>query len=167
MRKTTVAAALSLTLIAGLTTWCWIKLSGPTSGPIAFGLQSYTNACAVVGITNHSFYQFHYVVMKERKIGGRWPKGLEPGKGIPKGQFGSLLPGQLTNLTIPVMVYVPPYPWRVSVFYSQQAAQTNPLRFKASLWALKLGMRKFSQKLWGGNFKQIQASTPEMEQWEK
>jgi hypothetical protein len=163
-KKRLISGAVLLACIA----ICWIRLSGPTGGPIAFGLQSYTNACAVVGITNRSAYQFHYVVMTERKIGGEWPQGLQKGARIPEGQFGSLRPGQLTNLTIPVMVYVPPYPWRVSIFYSKQASIPNSLRFKASFLALKLGMRKLSHKLLGGgDFEQIQASTPETEQWEK
>ncbi len=170
MRKNTMVAALPLTAIVSLIALCWIKLSGPsssqTSRPIALGLQNYTNASAVVGITNRSFDELNYVVMVERKIGAQWPNYV-PGTRISVSQLGGLRPGQFTNLTIAVMVYAPPYPWRVSVFCTRAPVKPNSLRAKAGFLASKLGMRKLSHKLWGEDFKQIQVSTPEMEQWEK
>jgi hypothetical protein len=167
MRKKTTATTLSLTVIAAVIAFCWIKFSRPTSGRVALGLQSYTNASAVVWITNRSFYQVDFLVMVERKIGGEWPTGYVAGTRIPANQFGSLRPRQLTNLTIPVMVYAPPYPWRVSVFYTRPPANPNSLRFKASVLAFRLGMRKLCHKLRAGDLEQRQVSTPEMEQWEK
>ena len=155
---------LVLIAVVGVIAFCCIVVSGPASEPIGLGLQSYTNASAVVRITNRSFYQFNYVVVSERKIGGEWPKGLRVGTSIPADQFGSLCPGQLTNLTIPLMVYAPPYPWRISVFCTRHPVQPNSLRFKAGAWALNLGMRKLAHTLLGGDSKQIQASTQEMEQ---
>jgi len=167
MRKNSTRAILLLIGIVGLIAFCWIKFSGSTSGPVALGLQSYTNASAVIGITNRSSYQFDYVVMVERKIGGEWPKGLSPGTRILPNQFGRLGPGQVTNLTIPVMVYAPPYPWRISVFCNRPPVRPTSARFKASFWARRLGMGTLSHKLLGERSKQVQASTPEMEQWEK
>jgi hypothetical protein len=167
MRKNSTLTVLALVAVVGLVAFCWIALSGQASGPIAFGLQSYTNTSAVVGITNRSIHQFNYVVMVERRIGGEWPKELRPGTIIPAHQFGSLCPGQFTNLTIPMMVYAPPYPWRVSVFCNRLPLQPNSLRFKTGLLALRFGMRKLAQELWGANFKQIQVSTKEMQQWER
>jgi hypothetical protein len=165
MRKNSTLTVLALVAVAVASCFCWIAHYCQASGPIAFGLQSYTNTSAVVGITNRSIHQFNYVVMVERRIGGEWPKGLKAGTIIPEHQFGSLCPGQFTNLTIPVMVYAPPYPWRVSVFCNRAPVQPNSLRFKTGLLALRFGMRKLAQELWGANFKQIQVSTREMQQW--
>src|SRR5262249_24364939 len=133
MRKKSMLKILALIGGLSLVFFCWIELSGGSTGPIALGLQSYTNTCAVVGITNHSVHQFNYVVMVERKMGSEWPKGLAVGTIIPQNQFGSLSPGQHTNLTVPVMVYAPPYPWRISVFCNRPAVQPNSLRFKAGM----------------------------------
>ncbi len=154
---------LALVAVMGLAALCWIALYGQSNGPIAFGLQSYTNNSALVGITNRGVRQLSYVVMVERKIGSKWPEGLKPGTIIPEHQFGSLGPGQFTNLTIPVMVYSPPYPWRVSVFFNRPPVQPSSLRFKAGFLALRFGMRKLAQELWGGNVRQIRVSTKEME----
>lgn len=173
MRKNSPLIILPFIAVVGLVAFCWIALSSRASGPILLGLQSYTNASAVVGITNGSVHQFHYEVMVERKIGGEWPKGLRPGTIVPQHQCGSLCPAQSTNLTIPIMVYAPPYPWRVSVFCNREApvqpnyVQPNSLRYKTGFLALRLGMRKLAHELFGPNFKQIQVSTQEMQQWER
>jgi len=149
-----------LGLLAAL---CWIALHAQSKGPIAFGLQSYTNHSALVGITNRGVRQFSYVVLVERKIGNKWPEGLKPGTIIPDHQFGSLAPGQFTNLTIPVMVYAPPYPWRVSAFFNRPPVQPGSPRFKAGLLALRFRMRKLAQELLGGTVREIQVSTKEMD----
>jgi hypothetical protein len=167
MRKNTTLTLLAFVFVVGLVALCWLALCAQASGPIALGLQSYTNSSTVVGITNRSSDQLSYVVMVERKIGGEWPKGLKPGTIIPEHQFGSLCPGQFTNLTLPVMVYTPPYPWRVTVFSRRPSIQLNSLRFKIGLLARRFGMRKLTRELWGANSRQIQASTKEMQQWER
>jgi hypothetical protein len=166
MHKGAVLLFLLVTAVLGVVAVWLIKLSAPT-GLIGFGLQSYTNTSAIVGITNRSFHQFNYILMVERKIGSSWPKGLLPGTIIPDHQFGTLGPGQFTNLTLPVMVYAPPQPWRISVFCNRPPIQPNSGRFKTGLLAFRLGMRKLAQELWGENFKGIQVSTTEMQQWEK
>ncbi len=141
MHRGSVFGFLLVTAFLSVVAVWLIKLSA-AAGLIGFGLQSYTNTCAVVGITNRSFHQFNYIVMVERKRGSDWPKGLLPGTIIPDHQFGTLGPGQCTNLTLPVMVYVPPQPWRISVFCNRPPVQPNSVRFKAGLLALRLGMRK-------------------------
>ena len=66
---------------------------------------------------------------------------------------------------VPVMVYVPPYPWRISVFYYRPYDQPNELGLSADFWLTKLGMPNLSRKLWVSTTKRV--STAEMEQWQK
>jgi len=151
----------------GLIAFCCSKLPSPGADPIVLGLQSYTNAVAVIGITNRSFHQFDCAVMVERKIGGEWPKGLGPGTILPPNQVVHLSARQQTNMTIPVLVYAPPYPWRISAFCGRPPVQMSSLRFRLGILALKFRMRNLARTLLGDNARQIQASTPEVEQWEK
>jgi hypothetical protein len=167
MRKHPKLAVLLLIVTMGLIAFCCANLLGPTTDPIVLGLQSYTNAVAIVGITNHSSHQFDCWVMVERKIGGEWPKGFVPGTSIPANQLVHLAARQHTNMTVPVLVYAPPYPWRISAFCSHPPVQVASLRFRVGILALKFRMRKLAHILLGGDSQQIQASTPETEQWEK
>jgi hypothetical protein len=169
MQSKSKLAVLSLVGAVGLVSSLVVLILVPTSDPMKVTLQSYTNACAVIAIKNQSSACFNYIAMVERKIGGNWPKGLAPGTSIPDHQFGSLGPGQQANLTVPVLVYAPSYPWRISVFGSRPRplVQVNSVRFRAGLWCAVHGLRNVSHKLLGGGFKQVQVSTPEMEQWEK
>jgi hypothetical protein len=157
--------------IVGLIAFALVKLSLSTSGSIGLRLDGYSNACARVRVTNLSRSQVDYVMKVERKTMNGWPKYQG---GIPVspdgGQSGVLRPGQVTTLSLPVMVYAPPYPWRVSFFCYRNPVQLGPigfqpgtLRFKAGLWLLRLHMPKLAQKLWG-EFKVVQVSGPQMEQ---
>jgi len=166
MRRNFKITILLLIGIVGLTTFSLVKLPGPASGPISLGLQSYTNACAVVTVTNLSRFQFDYSLKLERKTMDGWPRyqGGMP-LGIDSGQGGVLPAGKVLTLTVPVMVYAPPYPWRVSIFCYRNAKPPNPntIRSKACLWLLRLTMPKLAQKLWGES-KVVQVSGPQMEQ---
>ena len=163
--KFTVLALVGVAVLVGLAA---VIMSGTATGPVRLTLQSYTNATAVITIKNQGSLPFdYYAVMAERKIGGRWPEGLVPGTIINKNQTGSLGAGQQINLTIPVMVYAPPQPWRISVFCwrNQPIAAFNSSRFKCILWLNKLHMSRLSQKL--VEPKMVQVSSPQMEQYEK
>lgn len=167
MRKNSrIIGFLALTAVLGLVMFSLVLVSSPN--PIVIKLHSYTNCAAVVSITNRGSQPLDYVVLCERKIGGKWPNGAL-GQSIPQGQFGRLSPGQVTNLSIPVMVYVPPERWRITAFCNRPVVSVtrSPPRLKAAIWAHKLGMRKLSAMLLGGGSKEIQISTSEMEQWEK
>jgi hypothetical protein len=166
VRKHRIKAALLLIVTMGLIAFCCTKFSGPTTDPIVLGLQSYTNAVAIVGITNHSSHEFDCWVFAERKIGDKW-QGLNLGTSFPANQIVHLSARQQTNMTVPVLVYAPPYPWRISAFCSRAQVQTGSLRFRVGILALNFKMPKLAQTLLGGNIRRIQASTPETQQWEK
>ena len=170
MRRNSKFVILALAGVASLVAASTVIIcAARTSSAVRLSLQSYTNACAVIAIRNQSFRHVDYTVMVQRKIGGKWPQGWAVGTRIPEHQFGSLSPGQLTNLSIPVMVYAPSYPWRISVLCTPPLIEpTNSVRFRAALWCAKCGLRKMAGKLMGGgDSKVIQISTPEMDQWEK
>ena len=166
MRKNAKNALLLATAILGLGVFCFLKLLPPRSGFIGLRLESYTNASAVVTVENRSLYNFDYVVLAERKIGGKWPDYIGTGIPMPSNQAGTLRPGR-SRLTVPVMVYVPPYPWRISVFCYRPYVQPNELRLSADFWFTKLGIPNLSRKLWGRDSRLKQVSTAEMEQWQK
>jgi hypothetical protein len=166
VRKHRTQAVLLLIVTTGLIVFCCTKLLGPTADPIVVGLQSYTNAVAIIGITNHSFHRFDCMVMAERKIGGEWPK-LTLGTRIPANQLVHLSGRQHTNMTVPVLVYAPPYPWRISAYCYRPPVQPTQVRVRIGLLALKFRMRKLAEIVLGPNLHQVQVSTPEMEQWEK
>ena len=158
-------AAVSILAILATIAFLFIKPAAPVSGPITIGLRSYTNSSALVAITNRSrSYQFNYLAVVQRKIGSDWPKGLPLGIITSAHQSGMLAPGQSTNPTLSVMTYAPPYPWRISVFCNRPPVPPNSFRFRAGLFALRLGSPKLAQKFFGGNFPQIQVSTIEMQQ---
>jgi hypothetical protein len=167
MQSKSKLAVLALVGCVGLVISLVVLILAPASGPVKVTLQSYTNACALITIKNQSSASFNYIAMVERKIGGNWPKGLAPGTILPDHQFGTLGPGQHSNLTVPVLVYAPSDPWRISVFCSRPPVQLNPVRFRAGLWCATHGLRNVSNKLFGVDFKEIQVSTLEMEQWQK
>ena len=168
MRRNSKIAVLAVTGIVCLAAFSVAMILVPTSDPIKLSLQSYTNASAVITIKNQSSLPFDYTVMVERKIGGKWPDGLVPGTIIPENQSGSLGAGQHTNLTIPVMVYAPPHPWRISVFCwrNQPTLNFNSFRFKCMFWLNKLHMPKLARKL-AVETKMLQVSGPPMQQYEK
>jgi hypothetical protein len=167
MRRNRKLAILALAAVVGLAALSVGTILAPTSGPIRLTLQSYTNASAVITVKNQSSRQLEYVVIVERKIGGKWPEGLAPGTNIPDHQFGTLAPGELTNLTVQVMVFAPSYPWRISVFCTGPPVQPNSWRANTAFWLWNHGFPRISRTLFRPNSKQIQASTPEMQQWEK
>jgi len=168
VRASLALTILSLASVLGLITCAVITLSTPTAelSPIGIGLQSYTNACAVFNVTNLSRSQIKYVLKVEHKTMNDWPKY---GSSIPQihdPQMGVLLPQQVTNLTVPVMVYAPPYPWRLSIFCLNGPMSQSTLRFKTGLWALRLHLPKLARKLLGGpgGPQIVQVSGPEVPQ---
>jgi hypothetical protein len=149
-----------------------VRLSAPSTGVITLGLQSYTNACAVITVTNRSSIQFEYGLMVERKLEDgfptKWPIG------IPFHEHGTLLPG-ITTLTVPVMVYVPPSPLRISIYCPPPAASApiklNPITKTAGRVFLKLRMTNLALRAWTWGLPRrdegIRVSTAEVEQWEQ
>jgi len=130
MRRKPKIAVLAITGVGCLVAFWVVLMLAPTSESVRLSLQSYTNATARITIRNQSSRPFSYLVLVERKIGGKWPDGLALGTRIPENQSGSLGGGQRTNLTIPVMVYAPPYPWRISVFCWINQPVPNAFRIK-------------------------------------
>ena len=162
-------SGLSLIAVVGVIAFYWFKVSVPPNGPISLGLQSYTNACAVITVTNRSNIQFDHGLMVERKPKSGWPRQWPIG--TVWHEHGTLRPG-ITTLTMPVMVYVPPRPWRISMYCSPPDApfKVNHIQQSAAFLVYKLGMRKLSLKvlMWGqAARKGISVSTPEVEQWQK
>ena len=145
MRRNFKITILLLIGIAGLISFAVIRLLGPTSAMVGLGLQSYTNASAVVAVTNLSCFQIDYVLKVERKSKEGWPK-YEAGipLGNDAGQTGVLYPKHVSMVTVPAMVYAPPYPWRLSIFCYRRSRTPSPntIRFKTGLWAI-LGMCSF------------------------
>lgn len=171
MLKNSKVAILSLTAVVGALALYWVTVAARISRPIGLGLRSYTNACAVITVTNASRIHYDYVLMVERKTQAGWPKGWPIG--IPAHQAGSLRPAEVATLTVPVMVHAPPYPWRISLYCTSPLPppKMGPVRATAVECFYKLGLRKFSLKVavWGRRPvpNSIQVSTQEMEQWEK
>jgi len=168
MRRNSKLTILSLTVILGLIAFSLIKQTTSASGPIGLGIQSYTNACAVVTVTNLSRLPFDYSLKVERKTKDGWPnyKGGIP-VGLDSGDHGVLPPRKVTTLTMPVMVYAPPCPWRVSIFcYRNPPPPNTTIRYKVSCWLVRLHMQNLARKLWG-QLEVVQVTGPQMEQWEK
>jgi hypothetical protein len=162
MGRNSKRSALLLGAIAVLIACLFIKRPPGTPEPIGIGIQSYTNACASVTITNLSFSPLDYVVKVERKAWNDWPvyNGVVP---VGFGRVGVLQPAEVTNMFLPVMVYAPARPWRVSVFCYRNTPGPNTIRYKAGTFLLGLRMPKLAQKVWG-KVELIQVSGQQMEQ---
>jgi hypothetical protein len=164
MRRKSKAVVLLIAGIVGFVGLLAALVSNSTPGdPVKVTLKTYTNACAVITLENQTSASFNYVAAVERKIGGKWPAGLELGRGISDNQYGSLGPRQQTALTIPVMVYVPSYAWRITVFYNRPPVKVNSVRFRVGVWCMGHGLSYVSHKLLEVS-ESNQISTPEMAQ---
>jgi hypothetical protein len=163
MRRNSKITIPLIAAIVGLSAFALVMLSAPSPGMIGLGIQSYTNACAVVTVTNLSGVQIDYLLAVERKITKDWPSyhGRIPHNIIR--QTGVLRPREVSTLTVPVMVYAPPYPWRLSLFCSKPPTNPSAIRVKAGLWLLVLHMPKLAHKVLGER-KVVQVSGPQMEQ---
>ena len=159
-------AVLLLTGIVGLIILAVVKLSVPAPGMVGLGLQSYTNACAVFTVTNLTAFQINYFLTVERKFASGWPNHPEGRPHITNPQTGVLRPREVSTVTVPVMTYAPPYPWRLSIFCYRPPPNPSGFRFKAGLWLLMLHMPNLAKKLFGES-KVVQVSGPQMEQWER
>jgi hypothetical protein len=77
-------ADLFVLLIAGIVGFVGLvvvlMLASKPGNPVTVTLQSYTNGCAVITITNQTSGPFIFHTMVDRKIGGqwRWPMGQTP-----------------------------------------------------------------------------------------
>ena len=135
---------------------------------LGLGLQNYTNAWAIFTVTNLTGYQIHYLLTVERKITNDWPnyRGRIPNMIDP--QTGVLAPKQVSTLTVPVMVYAPPYPWRLSVFCwrhnTTSIPNPNTIRSRAAFWLLRIHQAKLAQKVLFDKVEIVQVSGPQMEQ---
>ncbi len=164
MRARTKFIILSLGAIAGLIAFLLIKSSAPADPPIGLGVQSYTNACASITLTNFGRFKLDYVLKVERKTADAWP---EYPQGIPlgpvSGPMGTLSPGEISTLTVPVMVYAPSCPWRVSLFCYRNPVPPGTARFKAGVWLMRWHMPGLARRVLGGS-KAVRVSGPQMEQ---
>jgi hypothetical protein len=165
------AGILSVICIVWLIVFALAKLTLSSSGPVDLSVENYSHALANVKVRNRSSSQLDYVLKVERKTLKGWPKYTG---GIPVGEdrceeSGSLYPGQVKTMSVPVMVYAPACPFRVSIFCwnpdhsAKTGFQSGSLRFKAGLWLKQLHMPRLAQMMWGG-FKVLEVSGPEMEQ---
>jgi len=161
-------------LIAGIVGFVVVVLlliSKP-GNPVTVTLQSYTNGCAIITITNRGSISFEYVATKvEHKIGSKWhdySSTLIRSMKVP--QSDVLGPFQQTSLTITGLVYAPSCPWRFSVFYLRPPVhvQVNSVRSRAAIWFDRQGFHSISRKLFGvGEFRCIELLTPELIQLER
>jgi len=165
--RPSIVTVLSVGAVAGAAVAAFILSRGSGSWPIRLGLRSYTKGSAVVTLTNPSRRKVDYVWTVERRTAATWPK-YEHGfpVGVDSRQSGRLEPGQVLELTVPVMVYAPPCPWRFSVFCFRNPANPNTARYKAGLWFMRHGMLRLARKAIG-ELSVVQVSGPEMEQYEK
>jgi hypothetical protein len=162
MRRYLKAAALIFGVLSLLVALALYLLSSDPPVPLALQLQSYTNATAVYTVKNLGNSEIHYFLTVERKITNEWPRyGDFPH--IMNPQTGVLLPKQVSTVTVPVMVYAPPYPWRVSIFCYKPPS----FRMKSRVWLIRHGMGRLVRPLRADDAKLIQVSSPEMEQREK
>jgi hypothetical protein len=149
--------------VVGLVAFWFIKLAALKPAPIALAVRSYTNARAVIVVTNLGDSNVEYILKVERKIDS-WPTYRQRiPVGPDSGQPGLLRPREVLTLTVPVMVYAPPYPWRVTFFCCKNAPGPNATRSKAGVWLLRLGMPGLAKKVMG-EFKVVRVSGPQMEQ---
>src|SRR5690242_12466456 len=147
---------LCLSLLFGVLTVAVVVtvVSLPTiPDPVSLGIQNYTNAQAVVTVTNLTRRPIDYVVKIEHQYANGWPK--YPG-GIPMGtDIGpprALRPGESTNLLLSVMTYAPACPWRVSIFCYWNPPGPKSLRFKVGRWLFRLHIPSLARKV-SGQFK--------------
>jgi hypothetical protein len=145
------------------------KRSAPVPGPVTLAIQSYTNARAVVILTNLTRSRLSYTLKVKHKTLSEWPKYATGVQLVNyPDQYGTLGPNEVSMLSVPVMVYVPPYPWRLSLFSYNSSQSRNRIQITAHLWLLKLHLRKLALKLFGdGKPRVVQFSSPQMEQAEK
>src|SRR5436190_16284374 len=54
--------------VVGLVAFWFTKLAAPKPAPIALVVRSYTNACAVIVVTNLGDFKVEYILKVERKI---------------------------------------------------------------------------------------------------
>ena len=135
-------------------------------GKIAFGLQSYAQGSAVFMITNTSRVPVEYTVKVEHKDYRGWPDYL--GKILPHAPPEGLnspcviAPGQVSTCRVPVAVYAPACPWRLSVMYKSMST-FDRIRERGSILLSEYGVSGLAQKLWPGKYFAI-VSGPEAEQ---
>jgi len=69
---------------------------------------------------------------------------------------------------VPVMIYAPSYPWRLSVFWYRPPINPKTFRFRAGQRLMSLHLPKLAGMILdNGNRNITQVSGPQMEQWEK
>jgi hypothetical protein len=133
-----------------------------TTASLGLGMQRYTKGTAVVTLTNLSGFQLFYLGKVERKTDEGWPEYDRYGSVGTLAQ-GTLLPGEATTLTMPVMDYVQAYPWRISVFCSRGPSMTDEIWFRSQQLALKLHLKHLARHLWADT-KVVKVAGPQMEQ---
>jgi hypothetical protein len=166
MSKNFTLFCLSIIAVVAVIAVYWVNGWASSNASITLGLRSYTNATAVITVTNRSNVQFDYGMLVERKPKGGWPTELPIGTLFL--DHGTVPPG-VTTLTVPVMVHVPPLPWRISMFCTLPpgAIKVNPIPQAAAQVLYKLGLKKLSLKVAIRDYRRrgrILVSTPEVGQ---
>jgi hypothetical protein len=161
-RKLFAMLLISVLAVAG---FAFAKVWPRFGSPVALSIRNYTNACAVVTLVNLTSEPLDYTVKVERKGSKGWPvydNGYPVG--IDSGQGGALAASSTTNLSLSVLTYAPPSPWRVSIFCVKGVQFTpSSFRFRAGFWCLRLHMRRLAGKVFD-HAKVIRISGPQMEQ---
>jgi hypothetical protein len=133
------------------------------SKPMRVTLQSYTNGHAVISIKNLTSDFVDYAALVEHKIRGEWPQssewpvlygfpeGLPPGMSKPPDpEYGSLGPGQQTNLAISGMMNAASWPWHISVSCRRPFVSVSTVRYRTGVWCWNHGLHNVANKLLGG-----------------
>jgi hypothetical protein len=125
----------------------FVKALLPVRPAVGLGVQSYSNACVVVSVTNQTRARLDYQVTVERKNAGEWPVYQN---GVPvladNGEMGALGPRQCTNLNLRVMTDAHSSPWRVSIFW-WHSPRPDSVRLKVAVFLLRLHMPRLAQRV--------------------
>jgi hypothetical protein len=144
-----------LVVVAGIAAVLVVLPLLAARGKIAFGLQSYAHGSAVFMITNTSRVPVEYTVTVEHRDYRGWPDYL--GKVAPHAppegfsSPGLVAPGQVSTCTVPVAVYAPACPWRLSVMYKSMST-FDRIRERGSILVSEYGMSGLAEKLWQGKY---------------
>ena len=147
--------AILVALVAGIVAILVMLPLLAARGRIAFGLQSYARGSAVFVVTNTSRVPVEYTVAVEHKDSRGWPDylGKVPPHAPPQG-FNSpciIAAGQVSTCTVPVAVYTPACPWRLSVMYESMSI-FDRIRERGSTLLSGYGESGLAQQLWPGKY---------------
>jgi hypothetical protein len=164
MNLTSKMLILVMAGIAGMTVFAVVRFSSPAPAVLGIGLQSYTNASATFTVTNLTRVQLQYFLRLEHQVAGAWTNSSGLALSTQRGAYGVLRPKEVSILTVPVYVYVPPCRWRLCVDCVKPPTTLDAIRQKVGLYLFALKMPRLGGKLWRSSDQQVQVHGPEMEQ---